>query len=115
MGAPPRTAVYDDDLNPNPGLDPPSGGRLEPWIPGSVTQSLLVPAALSSFRASLDVLMASKACGGEHVEAAVFRVFIERGFQSAHLEAREHEPRVVVAVAFPRLVVLLGGDDGWRI
>ena len=52
----------------------------------------------------------------EHVEAAAFRVFIERGFQSAHLEACEHEPRVFVAVAFPRLVVLLGcliegGDD----
>ena len=64
----------------------------------------------SSFAGRLD---GEQGVWGEHVEAAVFRVFIERGFQSAHLEAREHEPRVVVAVAFPRLVVLLGATmDG---
>mmetsp|Transcript_709 Transcript_709/g.3025 ORF Transcript_709/g.3025 Transcript_709/m.3025 type:complete len:251 (-) Transcript_709:214-966(-) len=78
MGAPPRAAVYFDDLKPNPGLPPavppavpppcsvppPAVRRRAPGTPGSVTQSPVGPAARSSLRASLDVLIAKSACGG---------------------------------------------------
>mmetsp|Transcript_539 Transcript_539/g.2216 ORF Transcript_539/g.2216 Transcript_539/m.2216 type:complete len:237 (-) Transcript_539:204-914(-) len=65
IGAPPRAAVYFDDLNPNPGLPPAAPpARRAPGTPGSVTQSPVGPAARSSLRASLEVLMAKSACGG---------------------------------------------------
>ena len=49
------------------------------------------------------------------VESALFRVRVERRFEAAHLEAGEHEPRVVVAVALPRRVVFLRRRRGTEV